>query len=84
VLLSMGPTEKQIARLTSTKSVILTRISAVLNMEGSFLLYLFYVSSKKRLVESYIVVYSGDRYRFPVPALRLFSAHSHFSVRLLH
>jgi hypothetical protein len=84
VLLSIGQTKKQIARLTNTKSVILTRIGAVLNIEGSYLLYLLYVSSKKRLVESYIVVYSGDRYRFPVPALRLFSAHSHFSVRLRH
>jgi len=30
------------------------------------------------------LLYSGDRYQFLVPALRLFSAHSHFSVRLLH
>jgi hypothetical protein len=53
----MGPTEKQIARLTDTKSVMLTRISAVLNMGDSCLLYLLHVSSKTGLVESYIVVY---------------------------
>jgi hypothetical protein len=57
VLLSMSPTEKQIARLTDTKSVMLTRIGAVLNIGGSRLLYLLYVPSKTGLVESYIVVY---------------------------
>jgi hypothetical protein len=45
VLLSMGPTEKQIARLTDTKCVILTRIDAVQNMGGSYLLYLLCVQS---------------------------------------
>jgi hypothetical protein len=57
VLLSMGPTEKQIARLTNTKTVISTRIGAVLNMGGSRLLYLLHVPSKTGLVESYVVVY---------------------------
>jgi hypothetical protein len=57
VLLSMGLTEKQIARLTNTKSVILTRIGAVLNMGGSRFLYLLHVPFKTGLVESYIVVY---------------------------
>jgi hypothetical protein len=38
VLLSIGLIEKQIARLTNTKSVILTRIGAVLNMGGGELL----------------------------------------------
>jgi hypothetical protein len=46
VLLSMGLTEKQIARLTNTKSVISMRIGAVLNMGGSRLLYLLHVPSK--------------------------------------
>jgi hypothetical protein len=53
----MGPTEKQIARLTNTKSVISTRIGAVLNIGGSRLLYLLHVPSKTGLVESYIIVY---------------------------
>jgi hypothetical protein len=57
VLLSIGPTKKQIARLTNTKSVISMRIGAVLNMGGSRLLYLLYVPSKRGLVESYVVVY---------------------------
>jgi hypothetical protein len=53
----MGLTEKQIARLTNTESVMLSRIDAVLNMGGSYLLYLLHVSSKTGLVESYIVMY---------------------------
>jgi hypothetical protein len=57
VLLSMSPTEKQIVRLTDTKSAMLTRIGAGLNMGGSCLLYLLHVPSKTGLVESYIVVY---------------------------
>jgi hypothetical protein len=57
VLLSMGPTEKQIARLTNTTGVMLTRIGAGLNMGGSCLLYLLNMLSKTGLVESYIVVY---------------------------
>jgi hypothetical protein len=57
VLLSIGPTKKQIIRLTNTKTVISTRIGAVLNIGGSCLLYLLYVPSKIGLVESYVVVY---------------------------
>jgi hypothetical protein len=53
----MSPTEKQIARLADTKSVMLTRIGAGLNMGGSFLLYLLYVFSTTGVVESYIVMY---------------------------
>jgi hypothetical protein len=37
VLFSISPTKKQIARLTNTKSVMLTRISAGLNIGGSCL-----------------------------------------------
>jgi hypothetical protein len=62
VLLSMGPTEKQIARLTNIKSVISTKIGAVLNMGGSRLLYLLYVPSKTGLVEStHILSWNPDR-----------------------
>jgi hypothetical protein len=56
VLVSMIPTVKQIARLTDTKSVMLTRIGAGLNMGGSCLLYLLYVLSPTGVAESYIVV----------------------------
>ena len=62
MLLSIGPTKKQIARLTNIKSVILTRISAVLNIGGSCLLYLLHVPSKTGLVEStHSLSWSPDR-----------------------
>jgi hypothetical protein len=57
VLLSIGLTNKQTIRLTNTKSVISARISAVLNIESSRLLYLLYILSKTELIESYIIVY---------------------------
>lgn len=51
MLLSIGPTEKQIARLTDTKGAIVTRVGAVLNMGGSHLLYLLYIVIQFRIVE---------------------------------
>jgi hypothetical protein len=53
VLLSISPTKKQIARLTNTKSVVLTRIGAGLNIGGSCLyvptLYVVYNRSCREL-----------------------------------
>ena len=51
MLLSIGPTEKQIARLTDTKGAMVTRIGAVLNMGGSRLLYMLYFVNWFRRVE---------------------------------
>lgn len=51
MLLSIGPTEKQIARLTDTKGAIMTKVGAVLNMGGSHLLYMLYFVNWFRRVE---------------------------------